>query len=414
MARRTHAQRPTIPGLRASKLTARLSPEERRGITFDVRSPSPPPFEHPPQTEAGRPPDELRNPEYLVTENLLRTNDANALIRAVQTEPNWSLHEKWFFSQYDAKWVINTFDTNATGKITPEIKALVRAGAELIDKRFDAVVGTHYKVIAHKMMPGQVISIHNDSPEGARGRNETHRFIYYPNHYYSDGQGGHLLLFSSSEETAVEAVIRPVFNSAALMRLSDNSYHAVSRVSEGVRYAIVVSYWAYPVLFRGSDQKNVIKACLSALLRAGTEKVPYSGTNLSSHLYYTFEMLFRWGAPLSICLAGLMGRALGDRSTGLPPHLTWADVAPLVDEYSLAIVRTLQSGSPVNKGTSLARDVKLVELASTFEQAETSEAIDRGCAALRELDALDVEMRIKIDAEINRLRAEAAAIHVLQ
>lgn len=49
-------------------------------------------------------------------------------------------------------------------------RELLAAGRVLVENQFNSVIGNRFTVVGHKMVPGQLIGIHNDSPEQARQR----------------------------------------------------------------------------------------------------------------------------------------------------------------------------------------------------------------------------------------------------
>lgn len=127
-------------------------------------------------------------------------------------------------------------------------RELLVAGRDLFENQFNSVIGNRFAVVSHKMVPGQLVGIHNNLPEQDRRRIENFRLVCYVDRDFQDEKGGHLILFGSKNVSDVLDAVRPVFNSAILMQLSDNSFHAVSRVRWGTRYSIVASYWGYSIL----------------------------------------------------------------------------------------------------------------------------------------------------------------------
>jgi hypothetical protein len=95
-------------------------------------------------------------------------------------------------------------------------------------------------VVAHRLVPGHRIGIHNDYLPGG----ETHRFVVQVNRGLSDADGGLLMLFGSADPTDVRKVLRPVNTSAFAFEISPTSHHAVSQMHCNVRYSIVFSFYA--------------------------------------------------------------------------------------------------------------------------------------------------------------------------
>jgi hypothetical protein len=96
-------------------------------------------------------------------------------------------------------------------------------------------------VVAHKLLPGQRIAIHNDYLVVE----ETHRLTIQLNRGLSDADGGFFMLFNSGDPADIHRVLRPVRNTAIAFMISPESYHAVSRLHGGVRYTLVYSFYAH-------------------------------------------------------------------------------------------------------------------------------------------------------------------------
>src|SRR5262245_45536040 len=110
--------------------------------------------------------------QHQIFDDVLTQTAAKRLKLIADGEDRRKLHEESFFSQYDFAWVRRTFGRLPVGEPSPEMIALRDAGRELIEKHFRAIVGRHYTIVGHKMVPGQLVGIHNDSPDGDRGRIE--------------------------------------------------------------------------------------------------------------------------------------------------------------------------------------------------------------------------------------------------
>lgn len=347
--------------------------------------------------------------EHVLLDHLLCDRDAGTIERLVKNETAWNLNEKCFLSKHDAVWARHGFDERQSFPNIPQLEILRGKGKKLIEKTYNTVVGTRFEIKATKMVTGQWVGIHNDSPDGARGRTESYRFLYYPNREYVDSDGGHLLFYSASDVGAIIDCVRPVFNSAVLMCLSDHSYHAVSEVTAGVRYTVAFLYWGYPILFEDERKREVVAKCLRKIIAAGFEEVRYSGTTLAYHLYHTYRLLTEWDAPFALCLAGLMRSVPGCHGPEARPiEISRAEVEELLDEDAVRVVRRLNCGRS-NGNVDLDRGTKLVELASILEQAEDNQSIARAYNFVANIDGLDDKTRRKIELEVSRLRAEVAS-----
>lgn len=386
------------------RLTAKLTGAELRGLSRDIGKV---PVE-PAGVSADAPVTGVhQHGDYVLLDQILSEPAAEAIEQLAKSETAWTLNEQWFLSKHDVVWARQTFGECHSIHNLDELETLRRIGARLIEEKYNAVVGTRFEIKATKMNVGQVVGIHNDSPDGVRGRTEGYRLLYYPNKEYSDSDGGHLLFYSASDPRAIIDGVRPVFNSGVLMRLSDHSYHAVSRVTRGVRYTVALLYWGYPILFEDELKKEVVTKCLRKTIAAGFEYVRYDTTTLAFHLYHTYRLLVEWGVPFSVCLSGLMRRVAGSHSRQ-PIEISEAEISGLVDEYAVQLIRCLNSGRSSGNG-ELDRDMKIVQLASMLEKAEDAEGIARGCEFMSDIDGLDEKTMRRILVEVSRLRAEVAS-----
>ena len=344
------------------------------------------------------------NENYVFLNKILSVPAAAAIERLAETESHWTLNEKWFLSKHDAVWTLkNASERQSAGE--DELTGLCEVGKRLIEDKFNAVIGRRFEIKVTKMQRGQAVGIHNDSPDGARGRTEGYRLLYYPNRRYTDSNGGHLF-FLASDRGPVIAGVRPIFNSGLLMRLSDHSYHAVSRVTRGVRYTVAVLYWGYPLLFREENDREVVSICLRKLIASGLEEVKFGSTTVAYHLYHTFRLLAEWGAPLEVCLAGLIrqvpeAQTQAETLDSVGATVNGAELSP----YTRRLVGNLNRDDAVGD-ERLNRDVQLVRLAAVLEQVETEEDIERANAYMKTVRALDLEMRRRINIEIARLTGE--------
>ena len=149
----------------------------------------------------------------------------------------WNLTEESFYSQHE-------FDMRDV-ELPSDIAQLaadttIAAMRDLISELFNRRLRATVDITAHRLTNGQRIRIHDDYLECG----ETHRLIVQLNRGWTDGDGGHLLLFGGGEPEDVRVVLAPVSRQALIFEISRRSHHAVSEVVRGERFSIVYSFHA--------------------------------------------------------------------------------------------------------------------------------------------------------------------------
>jgi Rps23 Pro-64 3,4-dihydroxylase Tpa1-like proline 4-hydroxylase len=158
---------------------------------------------------------------------------AERLLAWLETTEQWRLVETDFYEQYE----FSLFDCDAeearllTDELT--VSELQKAMGAMFGTRF----GPDVSIVAHKLLEGQHIGIHNDY----LGDGETHRLTVQLNRGLHDEDGGFFMMFSSNDPQDVSDIYRPVHRSAVAFAISPDSYHAVSKIHGNVRFTIVIS-----------------------------------------------------------------------------------------------------------------------------------------------------------------------------
>jgi hypothetical protein len=173
--------------------------------------------------------------KYATFEQCLAALVAEPILRWFETTAPWNHVETDFYEQHEFScW-------DAMG---PEAKYLT--SERLIDALRDemtAVFGHQLQpdvtVVAHRLVPGHRIGIHNDHLIGG----ETHRFVIQLNRGLSDADGGLFMLFKSSDPSDIHAMFRPTSLSGLAFEISPTSYHAISQMHGNVRYSVVYSFF---------------------------------------------------------------------------------------------------------------------------------------------------------------------------
>lgn len=159
------------------------------------------------------------------------------LIAWLEDDAPWRLVETDFYEQYE----FSAFDAELPASCAWLVDKDLLAGLrETMERAFGCEFEDRITLVAHKLLPGQRIAIHNDYLAGE----ETHRLTVQLNHGLSDADGGFFMLFNSSDPADIYQVLRPVSASAVGFAIGANSYHAVSQLHGGTRYTLVISFYA--------------------------------------------------------------------------------------------------------------------------------------------------------------------------
>jgi Rps23 Pro-64 3,4-dihydroxylase Tpa1-like proline 4-hydroxylase len=159
---------------------------------------------------------------------------AEQLLRWFETSAPWRLIETDFYEQYEFSLYDCSADEARLLTDVPVVARLRAAMGEVFSTQFRPEVS----IVAHKLLPGQHIGIHNDYLDDG----ETHRLTVQLNRGLEDEDGGFFMTFSSSDPRDVYEVHRPVHRSAVVFAITPNSYHAVSRMHGNARFTIVLSF----------------------------------------------------------------------------------------------------------------------------------------------------------------------------
>jgi hypothetical protein len=161
---------------------------------------------------------------------------AATLLDWFEADAPWRLVEMDFYEQYE----FSLWDVCAPpAAMLTAARALSALRTEMI-RLFACHFETRVDVVAHKLLPGQRIAIHNDYLAGE----ETHRLVVQLNRGLTDADGGFLMLFKSGNPKDIYQILRPIHRSGLAFEISANSFHAVSRQHANVRYTLVFSLYA--------------------------------------------------------------------------------------------------------------------------------------------------------------------------
>ena len=177
---------------------------------------------------------------YFIARRCLSKGIEQILLDWFESAAPWQLVETDFYEQYE----FNMLDVDLPEPVSP-----LTSPVNLFDLRhsvatiFDVALDDQVTLMAHKLVPGQRISIHNDF---LGGENETHRLTVQLNRGLTDGDGGLFVLFNSFDANDIHRVIRPITGSCVGFEITNNSNHAVSKLHRGERYTLVYSFHVRP------------------------------------------------------------------------------------------------------------------------------------------------------------------------
>ena len=109
-----------------------------------------------------------------------------------------------------------------------------------VEELFNVKLSSNLEVIAHKLVKGQTIRIHNDFLN--INERETHRVLLQLNRNFNESNGGFLMIFKGKEPEDLVEIIEPISGSVQGFEISSESHHAVSTIHGGERYTVVYSF----------------------------------------------------------------------------------------------------------------------------------------------------------------------------
>lgn len=174
---------------------------------------------------------------HVLVERCLSSEAEAALLAWFEADAPWRLVETDFYEQ----WEFSLLHTQLPPDISPLFDGASLDGLRLqLSRAFDVALTPRINAVAHKLLPGQRIAIHNDYLVGE----ETHRLTVQLNRGLEDDDGGFFLLFNSFDPADIHSIHCPISGSGIGFEIGPDSHHAVSRMHDGERYTIVFSFYA--------------------------------------------------------------------------------------------------------------------------------------------------------------------------
>ena len=175
--------------------------------------------------------------QYVLFDTVFSPRKNRSLLTWLENSQDWVLVERDFYEQYEFCIDDATLPSSVAFLQSDTFRARLKAE---IDALFSAKLSNYIRVVAHKLIPGQHIGIHNDVVDSG----ESHRFTVQLNSGLAEGAGGYFMLFNSADPSDIHRILRPIDNTAIAFSLSENSNHAVSRQHLGIRYTLVFCFHA--------------------------------------------------------------------------------------------------------------------------------------------------------------------------
>ena len=184
---------------------------------------------------------------YFVARRCLAQGIEHALLEWFETDAPWTLVETDFYGQYEFNMLHTSLPRSLSSLAEHcNLSLLGRTMGAL----FNLVFSDRISMLAHKLVQGQRIAIHNDYLSG----HETHRLTVQLNRGLRDHDGGMFVLFNSSDPHDIHRIIRPITGSGLGFEIGESSNHAVSQLHHGERYTLVYSF--YTQLNAASDENT--------------------------------------------------------------------------------------------------------------------------------------------------------------
>lgn len=173
---------------------------------------------------------------YVVVRQPFTREVSLQVLKWLEFEESWKYVETDFYEQYEFSFSDVSLPRQVSFLGDP-------AYLTVLKRNFESLFGVKFidriDVVAHKLLTGHRIRIHNDYIHG----HETHRLTVHLNRGLQDNWGGWFVIFDSSDPTDIHKIIRPIHNTGLGFAISERSYHAVTPLSYGERYTLIFSLY---------------------------------------------------------------------------------------------------------------------------------------------------------------------------
>ena len=174
---------------------------------------------------------------YALFDSVFPDATNRSLLTWLESTTLWTLAKTDFYEQYELGTDHASIPQAVQFLVDTAFKSILRTRMEQL---FSVPLSTCVSALAHKLVPGQHIGIHND----LRHAGESHRFTVQLNRGLTDADGGYFMLFNSVDPSDIHRILKPVHNSALAFAISEQSHHAISKQYRGTRFTLVFSFFA--------------------------------------------------------------------------------------------------------------------------------------------------------------------------
>lgn len=175
--------------------------------------------------------------KYFTSSPNINDECTEELLNWFEFKAPWKLVETDFYEQYE--FSLNSCEDLGYAQFLIDEKTLFSIRTQ-VERLFEIELIEYVEVVAHKLVKGQTIRIHNDFL--GEQDSETHRVLLQLNRGFEDSNGGYLMIFNNSQTESLKEVIPPISGSVQGFEISKDSHHAVSTIHSGERYTIVYSF----------------------------------------------------------------------------------------------------------------------------------------------------------------------------
>lgn len=158
------------------------------------------------------------------------------ILQWLETEEIWKRINADFYNQYEFSLLDVALPSNIEFLAG---ETFVNSLVNYAESYFQTHLQDKVDVVAHKLVSGDTIKIHNDYIKD----HESHRILFQFNRDWDTKNGGFLMTFTDSNPESIYEVISPEHGSVFGFEISEKSHHAVSTVHTGLRFTIVYSFY---------------------------------------------------------------------------------------------------------------------------------------------------------------------------